>query len=279
MYSNKAQRLISLLEEISPLAVALSGGLDSSVVARAAEIASERSIAVTVDDFTVPRRDIEDAKRVARISGIPHVVVRSKPPKEVLSNPADRCFYCKKHNYGIVFETAGKIGITNVVDGANADDTREYRPGMNAAKQMGVRSPLLELGFGKADTRGLAKEFGLPVWDKPSSACLSSRIPHGSLITERKLSRVEASEEAIRKLTGIQKVRVRSHEKLARIEVPREQMKRLLEVHLMESIARRLREEGFTHVTLDLEGYRPGGVEDSGNRKENRPDGKWGRHR
>lgn len=257
--SKNAKKLVALLKKVSPVAVALSGGLDSCVVAKAAKLASEDSIAVTIDDYTVPRRDLDDAKCVARMAGIRHVIVKSTPSKKVLGNPVDRCFYCKSHNYGLVKEEARRAGVKTVVDGANLDDTKEYRPGMRAAKAMGVCSPLLELGFGKRETRRLAKEFGLPVWDKPSSACLSSRIPHGERITKGKLGRIELAEEAIRNMTGIKKVRVRAHGPLARIEVPADELMLFFDKNLIPRIAKRLRETGFSHVTLDLEGYRPGG--------------------
>ncbi|MFH0817539.1 MAG: ATP-dependent sacrificial sulfur transferase LarE, partial [Candidatus Micrarchaeota archaeon] len=209
MHSVKGKKLVRLLERISPVAVALSGGLDSSVVAKAASLASKKSIAVTIDDYTVPRKDILDAKCTAKMAGIKHVIVKSSPSKKVLENPKDRCFYCKSHNYGLVAKIAKKFKIKTVVDGANADDMLEYRPGMRAAKALGIRSPLLELGFGKNVTRKLAKEFGLLVWDKPSSACLSSRIPHGERITKQKLGKVERAELEIKRLAGIEKVRVR----------------------------------------------------------------------
>jgi uncharacterized protein len=260
MHSKRAKRLVAFLEKISPVAVALSGGLDSCVVAKAARLASKGSLAVTIDDFTVPRGDVGDAKRVAQIAGIRHIIVKSSPSKKVLENPKNRCFYCKSHNYKIVRKTAKRFGIAAVVDGANADDTKEYRPGMAAAKKMGVRSPLLELGIGKTETRALAKEFGLSVWDKPSSACLSSRIPHGKRITKGKLARIELAESAIRELTQIAKVRVRAHEGIARIEVPKEELPRLFDKDLIVRIAKKLRKLGFSRVALDLEGYRPGGA-------------------
>ncbi len=259
MFSRGAKRLVRLVKKLSPVAVALSGGLDSCVVAKAAVLASEESVAVTIDDYTVPRRDLEDSKCVARLVGIRHVIVKSSPSKKVLENPGDRCFHCKSHNYGLVKEAAGKRGIHVVVDGANADDIKEYRPGMRAAKARGVRSPLLELGIGKKETRKLAREFGLPVWDKPSSACLSSRIKQGERITRGKLGKVERAEIAIMEMTGVRKVRVRTHEGLARIEVEKKDLKLLLDKDLIPRIAKRLRGIGFSHVTLDLEGYRPGG--------------------
>lgn len=260
MYSKNAKKLVALLSKLSPVAVAFSGGLDSSVVARAARLASEKSVAVTIDDYTVPRRDFEDARRVAELSGITHVIVKSRPPPKVLSNPKDRCFYCKGHNYGLVISTARKLGIKTVVDGANADDLGEYRPGMEASKRMGIISPLLKLGLGKKEIRSLAREFGLPVWDKPSSACLSSRIQCGERITKKKLGMVEVAEEEIRKMTGVGKVRVRVHGTLARIEVQKEELHVLFDRNLMARVSKRLREIGFSHVTLDLEGYRPGGA-------------------
>ena len=260
MSSKNSERLVALLKKISPVAVALSGGLDSCVVAKAAKLASDCSVAITIDDYTVPRRDIADAKCVAGMVGMRHIIVKSAPSKKVLENPSDRCFYCKSHNYGLVKEEAKVAGIRTVVDGANLDDTKEYRPGMRAAKAMGVCSPLLEMGFGKKETRELAKEFGLPVWDKPSSACLSSRIPHGVRITKGKLGRIERAEEAVRRLTGIKKVRVRAHGSLARIEVPKGELVLFFDNNLIPKIAKRLRRIGFSHATLDLEGYRPGGV-------------------
>ncbi|MFH1448518.1 MAG: ATP-dependent sacrificial sulfur transferase LarE [Candidatus Micrarchaeota archaeon] len=259
MYSKKTKKLVEYLSRISPVAVALSGGLDSSVIAKASGLTSKDSVAITLDDYTLPRIDLKDAKRTAKLSRIKHIVLKSRPPPKVLSNPDDRCFYCKKHTYTLVMKRARKFGIRAVVDGANADDTSEYRPGLRAAKELGVYSPLLDLGFGKADTRMIAKEFKLPVWNKPSSACMSSRIPHGERITKGRLSRAETAEGYLRKATGIQKIRVRSHGNLARIEVPKEDIPAFFDKLLINRIAKRLRRIGFSHITLDLEGYRPGG--------------------
>jgi pyridinium-3,5-biscarboxylic acid mononucleotide sulfurtransferase len=259
MHSQRTEKLLKYLSKISPVAVALSGGLDSSVVATAARLASDRSVAVTIDDYTLPRRDFRDARRVARLFGINHIVLKTAPPRKILDNPKDRCFHCKNHSYGLVRKAAKELGIDRIVDGANADDRKDHRPGMRAAKSLGVLSPLLELGFGKKETRLIALELSLPVWDKPASACLSSRVQSGSSITRAGLARIENAEKAVCAIAGVTKVRVRTHDGLARIEVPREEICRLFDKVLIARMAKRMRRMGFTHITLDLEGYRPGG--------------------
>ncbi len=259
MYSKKTEKLISYLKGLSPVAVALSGGLDSSVLTKAAALAYEGSIAFTVDDFTLSRKDLSDAKRIANLSDIRHVIIKTKPAGGVLSNSKDRCFHCKKHSYGKIASKAKLFGIKTVVDGANRSDVLDYRPGMKAAEQMKILSPFLELGYTKKDIRDIARELDLFLSEKPSSACLCSRIPHGEKITTEKLSKVERAEEYIRKATGIAKVRVRSHGGLARIEVPSENVEVFFDKVLINKIAKRLRRIGFSHITLDIEGYRLGG--------------------
>ncbi len=240
--------------------VSFSGGVDSSVVAKLARMASRGSAAVTVADQTLPKSELENAKKIAREIGITHVVVNSDCMEKKFSrNDALRCYYCKKNRAKTLRGVARKLRIKTIADGINADDKNDARPGLRAAKEGGVYSPLLEEGIGKKDARALARYFHLPNYDKPAAACLASRIPHGKTITNNALRRIERAEDAVKKITRAVLVRVREHDGIARIEVGQDEMKKFFNAKRMRNIARELKRIGYKFVVLDMEGYKVGG--------------------
>jgi uncharacterized protein len=242
--------------------IAFSGGVDSCVVAAAArETLGERAIAVTSDSTTFPNIELAHAKRLADEMGVAHEMVTENELLNPLfvKNPQDRCYHCRKGLVEGLKAVADRYSITCIVDGANADDAKEHRPGMRAMREAGIKSPLLELGITKADVREIAKGFGLSVHEKPAMACLASRIPYGERITEEKLNRIEKSENFLRDL-GLSQLRVRHHDSTARIEVPQEEMHTILENRAQ--VVEELKNLGFAYVTLDMQGYRSGSMDE-----------------
>jgi pyridinium-3,5-biscarboxylic acid mononucleotide sulfurtransferase len=260
---SKRDRLLEVLRGCGRAVVALSGGIDSTVVAKAARLAlGDRAVAVTADSPSVPRAEIELARRLAGQIGIRHEVVATEEfgNPDYLRNDGSRCFFCKDELYSRVEGLLPRLGVGVVLSGANLDDAGDYRPGLKAAAQHGVRHPLQEAGFTKADVRALARHWGLPTWDKPASPCLSSRLAPGVAVSRERTARVEQAEAYLRQL-GLRECRVRLHEnELARVEVPGGEIARLADAAVREPLARRLRELGFKFVTLDLEGFRTGSM-------------------
>lgn len=262
----KTARLLETLRGYGSVAVALSGGIDSTVVAMAAfKALGARAVAVTADSPSVPRAEIEEAKRLARHIGITHHVVSTAEfdDPNYLRNDGSRCYFCKSALYGRIQSKIGEWGAQVVASGANKDDLGDYRPGLTAAQEHGIRHPLVEAGFSKADVRELARHWSLPTWDKPASPCLSSRLAPGVAVTTERTSRVEAAEIYLRDL-GYRECRVRVHQdELARIEVPAEGLARLVaDSEARARLAAYLRGLGFRYVTLDLEGFRSGSLND-----------------
>jgi uncharacterized protein len=240
--------------------VACSGGVDSVLLAAvAARILGDRALAATAVSPSLASGELEDARAAATAAGIRHIEV----PTDELEKPSyaantpDRCFHCKDTAYDTFTALAAREGIAVVVDGTNADDQGDFRPGRRAAKQHGVRSPLAEAGMTKHDIRQWARELGLAVWDKPAAACLSSRIPYGSPVTLEKLSRIDRAESALKAL-GFRQCRVRDHDGVARIEVEAALLPGLLEKR--DEVAAAVRKAGFAYVSLDLEGFRSGSM-------------------
>jgi pyridinium-3,5-biscarboxylic acid mononucleotide sulfurtransferase len=260
---NKRDRLLAILRPLPGVAVAFSGGIDSTVVARAAwEALGERAVAVTADSASVPRSELEEARRLAELIGIRHRVVRTSEfaDPDYKRNDGARCYHCKSELYDTMIELLPELGAAVICSGANLDDLGDYRPGLKAAAERSIRHPLQEAGFSKADVRALARLWELPTWDKPASPCLSSRVVPGLPVTAERTGRIEAGEAYLRSL-GLRDCRVRLHEgELARIEVPASEIARLAEPEVREGLARRMRELGFRFVTLDLEGFRSGSM-------------------
>jgi pyridinium-3,5-biscarboxylic acid mononucleotide sulfurtransferase len=261
--SAKRDRLLSILRSYPSAAVAFSGGIDSTVVARAAfEALGEKAVAVTADSPSVPRSELEEAKCIAAAIGIRHQIVAtdefSNP--DYLLNDGSRCYHCKSELYDTILRLLPDLGASVVCSGANVDDTGDYRPGLKAAAERDVRHPLQEAQFSKADVRALALQWGLPTWNKPASPCLSSRLAPGLPVTLERTARIEAG-EAFLKTLGLRECRVRLHEgELARIEVPVSEIVRLATPEIRDALAKRFRELGFLFVTLDLEGFRSGSL-------------------
>jgi uncharacterized protein len=258
----KYARLKEILRDIDGAVVAYSGGVDSTLLLKAAvEALGQRALAVTAESETYPQREGEEAARFARELGARHRVLRTSELEieHFVSNPPERCYYCKKELFGKLLSIAREETLEAVLDGSNVDDTGDHRPGMRAAAELGVRSPLQEAALSKEDIRAISKELGLPTWNKPSFACLASRFPYGDLITPEKLTRVGAAEELLRSL-GVSQVRVRDHGDTARIEVTTEHFDLIMRPDNRERIVAELRALGYLYVALDLQGYRTGSM-------------------
>jgi uncharacterized protein len=258
----KAAALYHAIEQLPAMIVAYSGGVDSAYLAWAAtQVLGERALCVTADSASYPEHHRSMAARIATDFRLNHEVIQtgelSRP--EYRANPANRCYYCKHELYTHLSAIARERGIPAITDGSNADDRGDYRPGRQAAREFGVRSLLDEAGLTKSEIRELSRAAGLPTWDEPSSACLSSRIPYFSEVTDEKLRMIERAEAVLRNL-GFRVCRVRHHDSIARLEIGREEMAHALDPDVAEAIDRELRALGYEHVTLDLRGYRLGSL-------------------
>jgi uncharacterized protein len=259
----KRDHLIAILHGLGRVAVAFSGGIDSTVVACAAHRAlGDAAVAVTADSASVPRAEVDEARRLAGLIGIRHVVLATEEfaDPNYVRNDGSRCYFCKSELYSRIETQLLDLEADVICSGANLDDQGDYRPGLKAAAEHHVRHPLQEAGFTKADVRALALHWELPTWDKPASPCLSSRLAPGVEVTRERTARVEAAEEYLHAL-GYRECRVRLHEgELARVEVPADGIQRLLEPTVHAELVGRLKELGFRYVTLDLEGFRSGNL-------------------
>ncbi len=258
----KAEKLRGLVSGLGSAAVAFSGGADSTLVAKIAyQELGTKAIAVTISSPLYPRSELEAARRVARRIGIKHVVVVTDPltSDAFSSNPADRCYLCKLDDLRLVRKIADEHGLKEVVDGSNVDDRTDYRPGIRAKEELGVRSPLAEAGIGKKIVREISRSLGLPTASKHASPCLASRIPYGEVITKEKLRMIEQAEDYLRS-KGFDDVRVRAHGTTARIEVSPSQISKLASGKTRAAITRRLHSIGFSYISLDLDGYRMGSM-------------------
>ena len=263
MLNDKYLKLKQILSDLGSVVVAYSGGTDSTLVLKIAhEVLGDRAIALTAVSASLAAADRAEAQEIARQIGARHILVETDETAnpEYLANNANRCFFCKNDTYDKLAAYAQAQGYQAIVDGTNADDAHDYRPGRKAAREHQVRSPLLEAGLAKAEIRQLSKELGLPNWDKPAAACLSSRIPYGTKITVQMLSQVERAEALLRSL-GLRQLRVRHHESIARIEIEPDDFPRLLEHR--DQIVTGLKELGYTYVTLDLVGFRSGSMNEA----------------
>jgi uncharacterized protein len=260
--ASKKRRLREILGGFESALVAFSGGVDSAYLAwEAASVLGDRAILVTADSPSYPDHHRDMAVSLARRFGLSHEFIRTNEMErpEYRANPANRCYYCKQELFGLLSNLARERGLAVVLDGNNADDRGDYRPGRRAARELGVKSPLDEAGLSKEEIRALSHEAGLPTWDEPASACLSSRIPYGSEVTEEKLRAIEGAEGVLRSM-GFRHSRVRHHGDVARIELDRGDMARLIEPEAAGRISAELKRLGFRYVSLDLEGYRTGSL-------------------
>jgi pyridinium-3,5-biscarboxylic acid mononucleotide sulfurtransferase len=254
--------LFDRLGQLPSLIVAYSGGVDSAFLAWAAHrVLGHRALSVTADSASYPERHRRMALSIARDFGFSHEIIHTgelaRP--EYRANQPDRCYHCKNELYTELTRLASARGFAAVADGSNADDRGDYRPGRRAAREFGVISPLDDVGLTKEEVRALSREAGLPTWDEPASACLSSRIPYYNEVTEEKLRVIEQAEEAVRQL-GFRVLRVRHHGDVARLEIAREEMPRILDPGMADAIDGRLRALGFRYVAVDLKGYRLGSL-------------------
>ncbi|MFH1825687.1 MAG: ATP-dependent sacrificial sulfur transferase LarE [bacterium] len=258
---SKIDDLRSCLKQMGSILIAFSGGVDSTFLLKVAhDVLGEKVLAVIGESPTFPQEEVEFSKNMSSELGVRSLVIKTcefQDPNFVANNK-DRCYYCKSELFSKLKEIAKEKNIPHVLDGSNFDDKSDYRPGSKASAELGVRSPLQELGFTKEDIRKYSKELGLVTWDKPSYACLSSRIPYGTKITQEILDKVGAGERFLKSL-GFRQLRVRHHDTIVRIEIERSEMERLND-GMMERISKKFEQLGYLYVTLDLKGYRTGSM-------------------
>lgn len=256
----KLNVLKTILKRTDGAVIAFSGGVDSTFLLKLAwEVLGDKAIAVTAHSETYPRRELEEARQFTEAQGIKHIVIETLELEieGFADNPPDRCYYCKHELFSKLTKIAGENGLKYVLDGSNYDDRNDHRPGMRAARQLGVLSPLKESGLTKGEIRELSREYGLSTWDKPSFACLSSRFPYGTRITPEKVAVIGEAEDFIRDL-GFRELRVRHHDSIARIEVAKADLMNI--VAHADQITEKLKSLGFLYVTLELSGYKTGSM-------------------
>ncbi|RTZ94683.1 MAG: ATP-dependent sacrificial sulfur transferase LarE [Deltaproteobacteria bacterium] len=260
----KFNRLKRIITSARKAVVAFSGGVDSTfLLAVCVDRLKDQVLAVTVNSEFLPQNELGRARELARRLGASHLVVDSKDLEVdgLAANPPDRCYLCKKERFLKIVRIAGKNTLNCVFDGSNTDDTKDFRPGLKAVRELGIRSPLIEAKLNKAEIRCLSKALNLTTWDQPSASCLATRIPYGTQITPRALKQIDSAETFLRQ-QGMRVFRVRHHGNIARLELGESEMRHLFENDLYHRVVRRLKTAGYQYVTLDLEGYRSGSMND-----------------
>ncbi|MEJ2200256.1 MAG: ATP-dependent sacrificial sulfur transferase LarE [Desulfuromonadaceae bacterium] len=264
--ADKYADLVRRLQQLAPVAVAFSGGVDSTLLLRVARdvLGADRVLALTAVSPLLPRHELERSQQLARILGVRQLLLETPDLNlpDIFSNQQRRCYFCKKAILTSFLAKTEELGFANLVDGSNSDDLNDFRPGRAAANELGIHSPLTDAGFNKAEIRQLSRHLDLPTWDLPSFACLASRIPYGTAITRERLAQIEHCESHLRQL-DFRLYRVRYHGNLARIELAPEELARLLEPGLRENIIHVFKTAGFNYVTLDLQGYRTGSMNET----------------
>ncbi len=261
--TTKHQHLQNLVREMKRVLIAFSGGVDSTLLLKVAkDVLGDQVLAVTALSETTSRHERSDADRLAKELSAEHLRVHTRELQmpEFVNNPENKCYICKKERFGGLVELSKKKGCRFVLDGGNLDDHSDYRPGIKATRELGVRSPLAEAGFSKQDIRTLSKQLGLDTWDKPSYACLASRIPYHSPISADKLRQVDDGEEFLRNLGFLGQVRVRHHNEIARLEIDARDLPQFLQPALRKKVVEHFKALGFTYIALDLEGYNMGSL-------------------
>jgi uncharacterized protein len=261
--SQKMKRLREIIREMDSVLVAFSGGVDSSFLLKMAQdtLGRERVVAVTARSPVYPKREYAAARKLARAIDVQHLFIDSNELDlpQFAANPVNRCYHCKKELFTQLKEIGRKMNLSSIAEGSTLDDEKDFRPGMEAIREMSIRSPLREAGLTKGEIRAQSRKLGLPTWNKPSLACMASRLPYGDRIAPEGLGQIERAEQFLIHL-GFCQVRVRHHGNTARIEIPPEEIGSLLEPRTRSRIVKRLKEIGFTYVTLDLQGYRSGSM-------------------
>ena len=269
----KFQKLKDNLKDLKSVAIAYSGGVDSTFLLKvAADVLGNNVIAITAKSSTYPEREFKEAVKYIEDIGAKHIVIISEELEieGFVKNPVNRCYFCKKELFSKIRKVADDNNINAVLDGSNVDDISDFRPGTKAAIELKVISPLKDAGFTKDDIRAMSKKLGVPTWNKPAFACLSSRFPYGNEITVEKLSMVERAEQFLMDL-GFRQIRVRHHEDIARIEVNTEERYKFFDIKIMDKVANELKSIGFKYVTLDLLGYRTGSMNEVLSETEKNP--------